>query len=98
MISRTTLAEVVAGLSGSIAVKTMCADMAMTSSFIAMKGRKSLLASSSNVSLTTGRLWWESTKVRPWPGICFITGSMPPDFRPSAIARPIAVTLSGSCP
>ncbi len=40
----------------------------------------------------------ESTIVRPWPGMCFITGSRPPAFRPSAAALPMAETICGSCP
>ena len=33
---------------------------------------------------------------RPWPGMCFITGSTPPAIRPSATARPIAATRLGA--
>ena len=49
----------------------------------------------SALALTTGRAWWLSTSARPWPGMCFITGSTPPSMRPAMWARASAITFQG---
>ena len=75
--------ELVAGALSSIAVKTMCALIAIGRSLSAANGRKSRAASASRLAVTTGSSRWLSTLARPWPGMCLTTGTTPPARRPS---------------
>ncbi len=62
------------------------------------KGRKSCDSSSARLARTVGSSRWLSVSARPWPGMCFITGSTPPAARPVAAARPSVATISGRSP
>src|SRR5271169_985881 len=96
--SRTIVAETVAGATGSTAVNTTCAVIAIGSAASGRNAAKSVASRTARSALTTGSAAWLSAVARPWPGMCLSTGRMPPAANPWAIAPAIAATLPGSVP
>ena len=94
MLTMTAL-ESVAGAPSSTSEKTTCAVMPSGHFGASSRnGAKSCASSSASVASTRGSSLWLSTRARPWPGMCFITGSRPPLIRPSICAPPSVATES----
>ncbi len=68
------------------------------SSIAARKGHSSTSCSSSRLTATTGRLWWESSEVSPWPGKCLAQAATPADCNPLIQAAVRRATRPGSAP
>src|SRR5215469_2748704 len=96
--SRTIVAEIVAGATGSIAEDTIWAVMASGRWLSARNAAKSVSSSVARSAWTVGNPEWLSTVARPWPGICLTTGRTPPARNPSAIAPAIAATFGALSP
>src|ERR1700756_3780779 len=80
------VAEVVAGWAGSKALKTTCAVNAIGRPLSGRNAAKSVRSSSLLSVSTTGSRKWVSAVARPWPGICFRTGKIPPSSSPFVTA------------
>src|ERR1051326_472451 len=96
--SRTIVTEVVAGVAGSMAVKTTWAVIASGTPASRRKARKSVASRLARSASTTGSSRWLSAMARPCPGLCLTTGSTPPSRRPSATAPANTATLSALVP
>ena len=79
--SRIIVAEVVAGSTGSMAVKTTCAVIPNGKFFSGRNAAKSVASSVARSACTTGSCSWLSAVARPWPGMCLSTGSTPPSMQ-----------------
>ena len=67
-------------------------------SMAAAKGGRSRRRSTSSGASMTGRSWWESVMVAPWPGKCLAQAATPASCNPSTAAAACAATRAGSAP